>query len=151
MLVVGRALQGLGAAGMTSVNTSAVLTSGFPLLAALPAEPYAAEIAWRMMICGFGFGLFGSPNNRAIITSAPRERSGGAGAIQSAARLLGQTVGAAVVALTFSFAGPAGKLGLTVAILLAAGFASFAATLSLVRLVNFIPFPAMRRGSSPRQ
>jgi MFS transporter, DHA2 family, multidrug resistance protein len=128
----------------------AVLTSGFLLLAALPAEQHAADIAWRMMICGFGFGLFGSPNNRAIITSAPRERSGGAGAIQSAARLLGQTVGAAVVALIFGFAGPAGKLGPTIAILLAAGFAMLAAALSLLRLLNFIRIPAMRRAAPAR-
>ena len=129
----------------------AVLTSGFLLLAALPAQPHAADIAWRMMICGFGFGLFGSPNNRAIITSAPRERSGGAGAIQSAARLLGQTVGAAVVALIFGFAGPVGKLGPTIAILLAAGFASLAAALSLLRLVNFIRFPAIRRAAPDKR
>jgi DHA2 family multidrug resistance protein-like MFS transporter len=68
-----------------------VLTSGFLLLAALPAQPQAADIVWRMMICGFGFGLFGSPNNRAIIASAPRERSGGSGAIQSADRLLARS------------------------------------------------------------
>jgi MFS transporter, DHA2 family, multidrug resistance protein len=117
-----------------------VLTSGFLLLAALPAQPQAADIAWRMMICGSGFGLFGLPNNRAIITSAPRERSGGAGAIQSAARLLGQTVGAALVALIFGFAGPSGKIGPTIAILLAAGFTALAAGLSLLRLLDIVRF-----------
>jgi MFS transporter, DHA2 family, multidrug resistance protein len=91
-----------------------------------------------MMICGFGFGLFGSPNNRAIIASAPRERSGGAGAIQSAARLLGQTVGAALVALIFGFAGPSSGSGPAFAILLAAGFAALAAVLSVLRLLNIV-------------
>jgi len=127
-----------------------VLCSGFLLLAALPAEPHAADIAWRMMVCGFGFGLFGSPNNRAIITSAPRERSGGAGAIQSAARLLGQTVGAAVVALIFGFAGSVGKLGPTIAVMLAAGFAALAAGMSLLRLLNSVRFAAMRRAAPAR-
>ena len=127
----------------------AVLTSGFVLLAALPAQPHPADIVWRMMICGFGFGFFGSPNNRAIITSAPRERSGGAGAIQSTARLLGQTVGAALVALIFGFAGPSGGTGPTVAILLAAGFAALAAVLSVLRMFNFVRFSRAPRRASP--
>src|SRR5271169_4253089 len=121
------------------------LTLGFVLLALLPAQPHAADIVWRMVICGFGFGFFGSPNNRAIITSAPRERSGGAGAIQSTARLLGQTVGAAFVALIFGFAGPAGGTGPTVAILLAAGFAALAGVLSVLRIFNFVRFSRSQR------
>jgi DHA2 family multidrug resistance protein-like MFS transporter len=127
----------------------AVLTSGFVLLAGLPAQPHAADIVWRMMICGFGFGFFGSPNNRAIITSAPRERSGGAGAIQSTARLLGQTVGSSLVALIFGFAAPSGSTGPTVAILLAAGFAALAAVLSLLRLSRFARFPQPLRQANP--
>src|SRR6201987_576410 len=101
-------LAGRCSAGILCGIGLAVLTSGFVLRAALPAQPPPADIVWRMMICGFGFGFFGSPNNRAIITSAPRERSGGAGAIQSTARLLGQTTGAALVALIFGFAGHGG-------------------------------------------
>jgi MFS family permease len=102
-----------------------------------------------MMICGFGFGFFGSPNNRAIITSAPRERSGGAGAIQSTARLLGQTIGAALVALIFGFAGPSGGTGPTVAILLAGGFAALAAVLSVLRIFNSVRFPRSPRRATP--
>jgi len=127
----------------------AVLTLGFVLLAALPAQPHPADIVWRMMICGFGFGFFGLPNNRAIVTSTPRERSGGAGAIQSTARLLGQTVGAALVALIFGFAGPSGGTGPTVAILLAAGFAAIAAVLSVFRMFNFVRFWRAPRRASP--
>jgi MFS transporter, DHA2 family, multidrug resistance protein len=117
-----------------------VLTSGFLLLAALPAQPPAADIVWRMMMCGFGFRLFGSPNNRAIIASAPRAQRGG-GAIQSAARLLGLTVGAALVALILGFAGPSRESGPTFAILLAAGFAACAAVLSLLRILNVVRSP----------
>ena len=36
-----------------------------------------------------------------IITSAPRERSGGASGMQSTARLTGQSLGAALVAVLF--------------------------------------------------
>jgi len=47
----------------------------------------------------------------------------------------------------FGFAGPAGKLGPTIAILPAAGFAMLAAVLSLLRLLNFVRLPAMRRAA----
>jgi len=58
-----------------------------------------------MALCGAGFGLFQSPNNRAILTSAPSDRSGGASGMLGTARLLGQTTGAALVALMFGLAG----------------------------------------------
>jgi MFS family permease len=97
-----------------------VLSLGFILLALLPAQPGDASIIWRIVVCGFGF--FQSPNNRAIVSNAPRERSGGAGAIQATARLLGQTIGAALVALVFGYAGPGGGTSPTTAILIAAAF-----------------------------
>ena len=58
-----------------------------------------ADIVWRMALMGAGFGLFQSPNNRAMLAAAPRERSGGASGMLGTARLLGQTTGAALVAL----------------------------------------------------
>ncbi|HWB48008.1 MAG TPA: MFS transporter, partial [Stellaceae bacterium] len=82
----------------------AAFGAGIALLALLPAHPGAVDIAWRMAVCGAGFGLFQSPNNRAIINAAPPERSGGASGMIGTARLLGQTVGAALVALIFGFA-----------------------------------------------
>ncbi len=114
-----------------------VLSMGYVLLALLPEHPSTANILWRMTLCGLGFGFFQSPNNRAIVASAPRERSGGAGAIQSTARLLGQTIGTALVALIFGFAGSAAGAGPHVAILLAAGFSALAAVASVSRLFNF--------------
>jgi DHA2 family multidrug resistance protein-like MFS transporter len=106
------------------------------LLAMLPAHPTTADIIWRVALCGVGFGLFQSPNNRAIVASAPRERSGGAGAIQGTARLLGQSIGAALVALVFGVTG--GGHGATIAIWLAAGFAGIAVLASLTRLFEFV-------------
>ena len=83
-----------------------------------------------MTLCGAGFGLFQSPNNRAIITSAPRERSGGASGMLGTARLLGQTVGAALVALMFSLFGGHATVW---ALGLAAGIALLAAAVSYSR------------------
>ena len=84
-----------------------VLSLGFILLGIAPGQAERCEPSLgesSSAACGFGF--FQSPNNRAIVSSAPRERSGGAGAIQATARLLGQTIGAALVALVFGYAGP---------------------------------------------
>jgi MFS transporter, DHA2 family, multidrug resistance protein len=74
------------------------------LLALLPKHPSSFDIVWRMAICGTGFGFFQSPNLKLLMASAPANRAGGASGIVTVARLLGQTIGAALVALCFSFA-----------------------------------------------
>ena len=112
---------------------SSFLPPAFALLALLPAAPSDADIIWRMALCGAGFGLFQSPNNRAIITSAPRERSGGASGMLGTARLLGQTIGAALVALMFSLVGGRATVW---ALGLAAGIALLAAAVSCTRLID---------------
>ena len=62
----------LGGIGM------ALLAVGLALMATLPAGADGVAISWRMLICGAGFGFFQSPNLRAIMSSAPPGRSGGA-------------------------------------------------------------------------
>ena len=73
------------------------------LLALLPAHPTHFDIIWRMVVGGIGFGTFLTPNNSTIIASAPSNRSGGASGMLGMARLLGQTIGAAIAALMFAF------------------------------------------------
>ena len=70
-----------------------ILCAGLVALATLPAAPGPVEIGWRMALCGVGFGLFQSPNNRMMLASAPRERAGAAGGMLGTARLTGQTIG----------------------------------------------------------
>lgn len=119
-------------AGLLGGIGLAVFAVGLSLLALLPATPADADIAWRMAVCGFGFGLFQSPNNRTIMGSAPRERSGGASGMLGTARLAGQTLGAALVALIF---GVTASSAATIALALAAGFATVAAVISSLRLL----------------
>lgn len=61
----------LGALGLT------IFAVGLALLGTMASHPSTLDIVWRMAVCGAGFGLFQSPNNRAIVISAPKERSGG--------------------------------------------------------------------------
>lgn len=57
------------------------------------------------MLCGMGFGFFQSPNNHMLLSSAPPHRTGSASGMLATARLLGQTTGAALVALLFHLFG----------------------------------------------
>jgi DHA2 family multidrug resistance protein-like MFS transporter len=78
-----------------------MLSVGMAALATLGDGATAFEIGWRMALCGAGFGFFQSPNLKALMTSAPLARSGGASGIVAISRLLGQTLGASLVALCF--------------------------------------------------
>jgi len=116
-----------------------LFATGLASLAFIPASPAPIDIIWRMALAGLGFGLFQTPNNRTMIAAAPRERSGGASGMLGTARLLGQTTGAALVALLlgrFLHDGP------RIALFVAAGFALCGAVLSTLRLS-----PAGKRGA----
>ncbi len=120
----------LGGIGLT------LFAAGLLSIALLPDQPAAADIAWRMVLCGLGFGLFQSPNNRVMASSAPRERSSGASGIQATARLLGQATGAALAAIVFALAGASGMggaSGAAAAVGLASAFAAVACVASLLR------------------
>jgi DHA2 family multidrug resistance protein-like MFS transporter len=108
-----------------------VFAFGLAMLALLPPDAATPDIVWRMAVCGLGFGCFQSPNNRAIVSSAPRERSGAAGGMLATARLLGQTGGAVTMAVFFHTI-PAGPT--KVALASAAAVACLAAIVSLLRL-----------------
>jgi DHA2 family multidrug resistance protein-like MFS transporter len=116
----------LGGLGMIA------LSSGLTLMATLPTNPTTLNIIWRMMICGAGFGFFQSPNLKALMSAAPRERSGGASGIIATSRLVGQSTGAALVALCF---GISALKGPTLALTLGACFAGGAGVASFSRLL----------------
>lgn len=123
----------LGSFGLT------LMTGGLLSLALMPASPAVFDIVWRMMICGLGFGLFQSPNNRTLINAAPRARSGAASGMVGSARLTGQATGAALVALVLA---RFGIEGVTIALYCAVGFAGAAAIVSLLRTRSFAREPA---------
>jgi MFS transporter, DHA2 family, multidrug resistance protein len=118
-------------AGLLGSIGLAIFAGGLFLLSRLGASPDNFQIAWRMAVCGLGFGLFQSPNNRLIVSAAPKPRSGAAGGMLATARLLGQTAGAVAVGAAFHLSG----VGIAPRLLLAASIAALiAAGLSLSRL-----------------
>jgi DHA2 family multidrug resistance protein-like MFS transporter len=127
--LIGRVHNGLlGGIGL------GLFAAGLALLAALPEQPGNADIVWRMVLCGLGFGLFQSPNNHTIVTSAPAHRSGGASGMLGTARLTGQTIGAVLLAIVFSVVGSHDGRGPLTALVIAAVFAAAAAAFSLLRV-----------------
>ncbi|MFL6605391.1 MAG: MFS transporter [Steroidobacteraceae bacterium] len=113
-----------------------ILAAGLTALALFPAGGSAADLIWRMTLCGVGFGFFQTPNNRTLLSAAPRARSGAAGGMLATARLLGQACGAAGVAILFR-AYPA--TGSNVVLWAAAAVAVIAALISMARLTAGAP------------
>jgi DHA2 family multidrug resistance protein-like MFS transporter len=116
----------LGGIGM------AILCTGLVFMATLPDGASYPAVMVRMAVCGAGFGFFQSPNLKAIMSSAPPGRSGGASGTVATSRLIGQSVGAALVALCF---GLSPLHGPTLALALAACFAGVASLVSFSRLL----------------
>ena len=121
----------------------AILSVGMATLALLPQAVPVPLIVIAMGICGAGFGLFQAPNLKALMSAAPPERSGGASGMIGVSRLLGQTSGAALVALCFHYQGVQGS---TLALALGAVAAGIASAASLARL--WVDAPAKSSVSS---
>lgn len=115
---IGMIIFGIGLFSLSTLNTGSTEIS----------------IIWRLALCGMGFGLFQTPNNSTIISSAPTSRSGGASGMLGMARLLGQTFGTTLVALLFSFVAQ-GK-STSVCLLVGGVFALIAAIVSGLRITK---------------
>jgi len=130
--VAGRLIHRFGGGLLGAIGLS-LLALGLGLLAALPDVPATWRIALPLALCGAGFGLFQSPNNHTIVTSAPLKRAGAASGMLGTARLTGQSLGAVMLGVIFSVAGVrSGGLGLALG--LAAAMAAASALFSGLRI-----------------
>jgi len=137
--LAGRLTQRYPAALLGSLGLAA-LAIGLGCLATMPADPSAVDIAWRMALCGVGFGFFQTPNNTTLMTAGPPQRSGAAGGMLALARIFGWCLGSALVAVVFALA----RTQPTIACLeLACVFAAFGAVVSVSR---FRAHPAGTQG-----
>jgi DHA2 family multidrug resistance protein-like MFS transporter len=127
--LAGRMSDKFSAATLSGVGAGC-MTVGLVWLAVLPHSASNTWIMVGMFICGLGFGFFQTPNNRSMIASAPRARSGAIGGLQATTRVFGQSFGTALVATSF---GLFPKQGSFVAIVLGAIFAALAVVVNTVR------------------
>lgn len=107
-----------------------LIISGLVSMSMLGEGASKLDVVWRMMLCGAGFGIFQSPNNSVIMSSAPQQRNGSASGMLATARLVGQTTGATLVAMMFTYFGVEGS---RYSLLTAAVLALVACVLSLSR------------------
>jgi MFS transporter, DHA2 family, multidrug resistance protein len=118
-------------AGILGAIGLGLFSCGLIALALLPEGHGVVDVVWRMALCGFGFGFFQTPNNRAMMSSAPRARVGSAGGMLGTARVLGQSIGAAIAAMLFRLQP---GIGAKSALALAAAIAIGGGVVSLARL-----------------
>ncbi len=132
-----------------SVIGLAITALGFLALTTLDLETTAAGFILRYLPLGIGVGLFQSPNNSAMMGTAPRARLGVASSLLAMTRNLGQTVGISVLgalwaAMVFRAAGgvvaggataadPASQVaGLHVVLWVVAGLIGLALVIALI-------------------
>ena len=137
--VVARFADGTASGALCAVG-GACLSAGLAAAALWPLEGDPRALIPMMAVCGLGFGLFQTPNNRTLFLAAPPERSGAAGGMQGVARLSGQTAGAVLVTLVFA----------TTAVELTprTAFAAGAALTLVAGLVSLLRVGARRAGAA---
>ncbi|MGI5883211.1 MAG: MFS transporter [Dethiobacteria bacterium] len=132
--------RGLAAAG------AALCAVALATMAFLPVEASPLTVGWRLAFFGLGTGLFQSPNNSAVMGSAPRLHLGVASGVLATVRNTGMAIGIAMAGLMLYSVVPANIIaleyldglqavsfleGLQYAYLLGAIFSALAALLSL--------------------
>jgi DHA2 family multidrug resistance protein-like MFS transporter len=110
-----------------------VMGTGILLLAMAGPAPEATDLGWRLGVCGWGFGLFQSPNIHMIVMQAPLRRAGAASGMVGSARLSGQAGGAALLAAICGTSA-LGRPGWILALWVSVAFAAVAVFLSVRRL-----------------
>ena len=85
--------------GSRSLSTMGmiIVTVGLLLLSQLNAASPVSDIVSRLTLLGIGFGLFSSPNTRAVMNSVDRSKLGVASGTLSTMRSTGQSIGLAMV------------------------------------------------------
>ncbi len=106
--------RGLATAGMV------LLTAGMAALALLVERGSLASIAAALALVGLGVGTFVSPNNSAIMGSAPRNRQGIAAGVLATARNAGMVMGVGYAGAIFTTvlyrAGPSSSAAIPAAV-----------------------------------
>ncbi len=82
---------------LITVTGLLIMVGGYLAMSSLTAQTTVLGYALRVLPIGIGMGIFQSPNNSAVMGSAPRERLGIASGLLSITRTLGQVTGIAVL------------------------------------------------------
>ena len=91
----------LAAGGLT------IACIGLVFVSQLNAQSSLWDIIWRLVFTGAGQALFQSPNNSALMGSAPRSLQGSAGGFLATGRVVGQSLSVALAGAIFASLGGA--------------------------------------------
>ena len=80
---------------------------GLVLISQLNEHSSIFDIVWRMIFTSIGQGLFQTPNNSALLGSAPRNLQGSASGFLATARTVGQSLSVAIAGAIFAALGGA--------------------------------------------
>jgi DHA2 family multidrug resistance protein-like MFS transporter len=131
-LVAGRLADRVPVAVMCAIGAAA-MASATLLIVSTPVSVPTPWLMAMMLLGGLGFGFFQTPNNRALLTAAPRERAGAVGGLQAVTRVFGQTTGAALVASAFAASQTYGAM---LGLLVGSGFAIVALWVNIRRFLR---------------
>lgn len=85
----------------------AIACVGLALISQLHENSSVFDIVWRLVVTGFGQALFQSPNNSALMGSAPRAAQGVASGFLATGRVIGQSTSVALAGAVFTSLGGA--------------------------------------------
>jgi EmrB/QacA subfamily drug resistance transporter len=85
----------------------AIACFGLYLLSQIGVHSSTWDIIWRLVVIGFGQGIFQSPNTRTIMGAAPRNEQGEASGLLATGRVIGQSLSVALVGTVFAGLGAA--------------------------------------------
>jgi MFS family permease len=95
--VSGRLSDAIGSRLLT-VGGMLLVAISFFALSRIGPSPTLWQLLWPLVVNGVGIGLFTSPNNSAIMSGAPADRSGTAAGALATSRNLGMALGIAAAA-----------------------------------------------------
>ncbi len=78
-----------------------VLAGGLVSLALLPDDASTVDVLVRTAVCGLGFAVFQSPNNRDMMSAAPLRHSSSAAGVLNLNRTVSQSTGSGAVSVVF--------------------------------------------------
>ncbi|MFI9561173.1 MFS transporter [Nonomuraea endophytica] len=86
----------------TAILGAAVFTVGLALLLPMDSSWSLGDLGWRLLLAGFGNGLFNAPNMAMAMTNAPPQLLATTGSSTSLARTMGFAMGPALATLVWS-------------------------------------------------
>jgi EmrB/QacA subfamily drug resistance transporter len=102
----GRLADRFGSRGLASIGIT-ILTIGLCLLARLDIDTSTWGVVFPQLVAALGMALFQSPNNSAVMGSAPRDRQGVASGMLATGRTMGQAISIAIAGAVFGTLGAA--------------------------------------------